>query len=297
MYNNNITNTFDKSKLKTGTYMKKIIGKRFEEERALYGEEGLELSNCAFEGALDGESALKESKNIIVKDSRFLLRYPLWHVTDAKLINCQMTATCRAALWYDEGVTIENCNLGGIKALRECKDVTIKNTQMESSEFGWFCRDVQIENSKLISEYPFLHTENLTLDGFELNGKYSFQYLKNATIKNSVLNTKDAFWHSENVTVIDSVIKGEYLAWYSKGLKLIRCKIIGTQPLCYAKDLVLEDCIMENADLSFELSSVNATINGKVDSIKNVLLGQIVCDGVGEIIADDPKCKGIIKVR
>lgn len=119
-----------------------------------------------------------------------------------------------------------------------------------------------------------------------MKGKYSFQYAENVQIHDSVLDTKDAFWHSKNVTVYDSIIKGEYLAWYSENLHLIHCKIIGTQPLCYCKGLVLEDCTMENADLSFERSEVNATILGHIDSIKNPLSGNIYAENIGQIIME-----------
>ena len=92
--------------------------------------------------------------------------------------------------------------------------------------------------------------------------------MENVEISNCILDTKDAFWHSKNVTVRDSIIKGEYLAWFSDGLTLINCKIIGTQPLCYCKNLKLINCTMEDTDLSFEYSDVDAQINGYVESIK-----------------------------
>ena len=53
----------------------------FDEERALYGSRGAEVVNCRFDGPADGESALKESRDITVKDSFFNLRYPFWHDT------------------------------------------------------------------------------------------------------------------------------------------------------------------------------------------------------------------------
>ena len=119
-----------------------------------------------------------------------------------------------------------------------------------------------------------------------MKGKYSFQYDDNIEISNSEFDTKDAFWHSKNMIIRDSVIKGEYLAWYSENLTFINCKIIGTQPFCYCKNLVLENCTMEQCDLSFERSEVQATIKGKIDSVKNPLKGQIKADEIGEIILD-----------
>lgn len=44
--------------------MKIIENQTFDEERALYGSDGVMLEDCAFDGPADGESALKESRNI-----------------------------------------------------------------------------------------------------------------------------------------------------------------------------------------------------------------------------------------
>ena len=132
-----------------------------------------------------------------------------------------------------------------------------------------------------------MNSSNIKIDGLTFKGKYSFQYTKNVEIRNAVLDTKDAFWHSENVTIYDSVIKGEYAAWYSKNLHLIRCKVSGTQPFCYVEDLYMEDCETEGCDLSFEYSTLNATLRGRIDSVKNPLSGSITADEIGEIIIDE----------
>ncbi|MCI8600316.1 MAG: DUF3737 family protein [Oscillospiraceae bacterium] len=262
-----------------------------DEERALYAATDAEVRRCLFDGPADGESALKESRRIRVEDCDFHLRYPLWHVKKGTVIRCRMTDTSRAALWYDEDVTLEGCELGGIKALRECDRTVIRDCRINSQEFGWLCRGAEITDTELVSEYPFFMSRGLRLKNFHLTGKYSFQYVEDAVIEDSVLDTKDAFWHSKNITVIDSVVKGEYLAWYSENLKLIRCKIIGTQPLCYAKGLVLEDCEMEGTDLSFEYSEVNATVRGSILSVKNPAAGRIEADSIGEVILDDHQVK------
>lgn len=267
--------------------MEQYIGKKLDEERALYGLNGALVDQCRFEGPKDGESALKECTDITVSNCDFLLRYPLWHVTNVRMSDCRMTETCRAALWYDRDISIDRCVMNGIKALRECDNVTITGGSANSTEFGWLCRKVDLQDFELTSEYPFFHTHDMQIENLRMKGKYSFQYVKNVTIRNSVLDTKDAFWHSENVTVIDSVVKGEYLAWYSTGLKLIRCQIIGTQPLCYCKGLVLEDCTMQSTDLSFENSEVEATVKGDIISIKNPIKGFVRADNIGQIIRDE----------
>ena len=132
-----------------------------------------------------------------------------------------------------------------------------------------------------------MHCSDIEIDNYRQNGNYSFQYCKNIVIRNSELHTKDAFWNSENVTIYNSSIIGEYLAWHSRNVTLINCTIGETQPLCYAENLKLENCrFLPDADLAFEYSSVNATIEGKITSIKNPKSGSISADQIGEIILD-----------
>ena len=265
----------------------KYINQNYDEERALYGIEDAEIINCTFAGEADGESALKECRRIKVESCLFELRYPFWHVNGAEISNITMTETCRAALWYDDRVNIEKSTLHGIKALRECKNVTLSECDVDSAEFGWRCSDITVKNTTVNSQYPFFECKNMQFSEFTLSGKYSFQYVENVEIRNSNLKTKDAFWHAKDVTVYDSVIEGEYLGWYSENLRLIRCHIKGTQPLCYCRNLVLEDCTTEDCDLSFENSEVKATINGDIVSVKNPISGFVRADSVGEIIWDE----------
>lgn len=209
-----------------------------------------------------------------------------------------MTDKCRAALWYDRDLSIKNSKMHGIKALRECHNISLDGVDVISPEFLWRCSDVEVKNTVMQSEYPFFECRNVMIDNLDMKGKYSFQYVENMTIVNSNLDTKDAFWHSKNVTVIDSVIKGEYLGWYAENLKFVRCKLIGTQPLCYCKNLILEDCTMEETDLSFERSEVVASVRGKILGVKNPYKGRIEADEIGELLIEsqfvDPELTEIV---
>lgn len=272
--------------------MKRIEHQTFDGERALYGEQALHLVDCAFDGPADGESALKECRDIRVENTYCNLRYPFWHDRGLYIHGAELTPLCRAALWYSERVRIENSKLHGIKALRECDGVTISDCDIRSAEFGWSVRGIEMRRTTAESEYFMLRAEDLRLCDVRLQGKYSFQYVQNATFEDCVLDTKDAFWHAKNVTVQNSVIRGEYLAWYSDSLTLVRCKIVGTQPFCYCKNLKLIDCEMVDADLCFEKSEVSATLTAPVQSIKNPLSGTIFAPSVGEVILDDPNARG-----
>ena len=264
--------------------MRIIKNKTFPQERALYAADGLKLQNCRFEGEEDGESALKEAKNIELADCFMDLRYPLWHDKGVLLERCEMTDKCRAPLWYSRDITARDCVLRGVKALRECRAADISGCEIDSPEFGWRTHGVSMENCRVNGEYLFFTASDIHLKDMELKGKYSFQYVENALVENCVLDTKDAFWHTKNVTVKNSAVKGEYLAWYSEGLTLENCFISGTQPLCYCKGLKLINCRTENCDLSFEYSEVEADIAGDIVSVKNPRSGRIAADGYGEIV-------------
>ena len=271
--------------------MEIIRDKTFDEERALYGSSDIEAISCRFDGPADGESAFKESENIIARDCYFNLRYPFWHVNKLEVIGADMTELCRAAIWYSNDVKIINSKMHGIKALRECNNVLIENSDISSPEFGWSVNGITMKGSRAESEYFMMRSTDLKFENVKLKGKYSFQYIENAEFINCRFDTKDAFWHAKNVVVKDSTINGEYLAWYSENVTFENCTIKGTQPLCYCQNLRLINCRMLDADLSFEMSDVYAEITTKVDSIKNPLSGTIKTKGVGEIIIDDPNSK------
>lgn len=278
---------------------KQVSNQIFDEERSLYNIKNTEVVNCRFEGPADGESVLKEGRNYIVKDCSFSLRYPMWHAKRFELLNSEMDDKTRAPLWYSNNGKIENCRINGIKCLRECKNIKINCCHIVSSEFGWRCKNVNINDSTIDSMYFLFETKNVEINRLKMSGKYSFQYMKNLRIKNSELDTKDAFWHSKNILVENSVVKGEYLGWFSENLTLVNCKIIGTQPLCYCKNLKLINCEMEDTDLSFEYSDVDADIKGHIISVKNPKSGVITADSVGEIIREESimPCHGEVFIR
>lgn len=278
---------------------KQITNQTFDEERSLYNIKNTEVVNCKFEGPADGESVLKEGRNYIVKNCSFSLRYPMWHAKKFELINSKMDDKTRAPIWYSINGLIDGCKIDGIKCLRECKNITVKDCSIVSPEFGWRCKKINIINSSVDSMYFLFEAGNVNIENLQMSGKYSFQYMKNLRITNSNLDTKDAFWHSKNILVENSVVKGEYLGWFSENLTFVNCKIIGTQPLCYCKNLKLINCEMENTDLSFEYSDVEADIKGHIDSVKNPKSGLITADSIGKIIREDAimPCSGKVCLR
>lgn len=277
--------------------MKVLENGIFDRERVFYGSRDLTVRNCLFAGEADGESAFKESQNILAEECRFELRYPFWHDSKVYINNCELTETCRAALWYSADIKLNDSKLYGIKALRECSNVEIGRCDIRSSEFGWFVDSITMKDSDAAGEYFMFRSSCLNFINVRLNGKYSFQYISDSVFEDCEFNTKDAFWHAKNITVKNSVIKGEYLAWYSENVTFENCKIIGTQPLCYCKGLKLINCEMADTDLSFERSELEADIISSVVSVKNPLSGYIKAISIGELIIDEPYSKCVIETE
>lgn len=273
-----------------------IENQSLDSERALYGRKGLLVRNCSFDGPADGESALKESRDIQVENCFFNLRYPFWHDHNLTISRSELTELCRAALWYSEDIRITGTKLHGIKALRECAQVTMQECDIISPEFGWSVKNIKMENCTAASEYFMMRSSRLYFQNVTLKGKYSFQYIEDSLFENCIFDTKDAFWHAKNIVIRNSTVKGEYLAWYCENVTFDHCTIIGTQPLCYCKNLKLIDCEMREADLCFEKSEVEASLTTPLISIKNPYAGRITLPAVGEIIRNDPEAVGEVLV-
>ena len=255
-------------------------------ERPLFESHHLLLDNVTI---TDGESAIKECSDIIVKNCHFIGKYPLWHVHGFEVSNTHFAVGARSALWYSDNLKMTDTVIDAPKMFREMHDLELTNVTInDADETFWRCKNIVVNNVKIHEgTYPFMFSENIKVDHLEADSKYVFQYVKNVEIHNSNIITRDAFWETENVTVYDSYIDSEFLGWHSKNLRFVRCKIAGTQLLCYIDNLILEDCELDSAcDLAFEYSEVYADIKGHVLSIKNPRTGRIVADSIGEVIID-----------
>lgn len=266
--------------------METIRNQEFGGERPLFASQGLRLENVTIHA---GESALKECSDIEAIECKFEGKYPFWHVDRFRVDHCLFTSGARAALWYSSNLIMTDTLVEAPKMFREMNHLRLERVRIpNAAETMWHVsdvtlRDVDIDNA----DYLFMHSRNIDIDRYRQQGNYSFQYCRNVTIRNAEINSKDAFWNTYDVTVYDSSLNGEYLGWHSHHLRLVNCHISGTQPLCYCRDLVLENCTFdEDADLAFEESTVTATVNSKITSVKNPTSGRISAKCYGEIIID-----------
>lgn len=256
-------------------------------ERALFQGRNLLIIDTIF---ADGESPLKESKDIELTNCSFKWKYPLWYGKNIKVDNCIWFEMGRAGVWYTDNIEVKNSAIEAPKNFRRCKNVTMDNITMpNAAETLWHCQDVKLNHVMAKGDYFAMNSENIEIYDLTLYGNYSFDGVKNMEIHNSKLLSKDAFWNSENITVYDSYISGEYLGWNAKNLTLINCTIESLQGMCYIDNLVMKNCKLINTTLAFEYSSVDAEIVGKIDSVLNPKSGTIIADNIGELIMEKDK--------
>ena len=265
--------------------MRKIVNGDYSGERSLFKEENLSIDSSRFH---DGESPLKESKNIRVKKTSFEWKYPFWYSKNIKVKDSIFQEMARSGIWYTKNISLENCIIEAPKEFRRSKRIKIINCEFkDAKETLWECENILIKDSSFIGDCLLMNSKDIEIENMKLDGNYCCDGAKNVVIKNSTLISKDSFWNAENVYVENSVIIGEYIGWNSKNVTFKNCKIESNQGFCYMKDLTLIDCILENTTLAFEYSSVNVTVNSKIDSVKNPISGTIIADEIGELILDE----------
>ena len=268
-------------------YKSEIKNQTFDEERSLYNSKSAKILDCTFSGPKDGESPLKESRNIEVRNCSFDLRYSFWHVINADVRNCKFSNTARAPFWYCRGIGVRKIECDAVKVFRESNELTILDSTFNTEEPFWRCNHLVLKNTKVAGFYAFFGSKDIEVSDLSLTGKYSFQYNIHLRIKNSNLDTKDALWHCRDVVVRNSVIKGEYIGWYSANMTFINCTIESHQPFCYAYNIRFINCKMPNCDLAFEKSVVSGNIIGEIESIKNPRRCNLKVGKIKEVINEN----------
>ena len=267
--------------------MKEIRQEFLTGERALFHGQDLAIYDTTF---ADGESPLKESRNIYLEGSLFQWKYPLWYSRDIRLKDCTLFEMARAGIWYTHNLEMENTLVEAPKNFRRATGLRLRQVSFpNAAETLWNCQDVTMEHVTARGDYFAMNSSDMKISDFELVGNYSFDGVKNVEIDRARMISKDAFWNSENVTVRNAFISGEYLGWNAKNLTLINCTVESLQGMCYIDNLVMKNCKLINTTLAFEYSTVDAQIDGKIDSVMNPSGGRICADSIGELILEKDK--------
>lgn len=258
-------------------------------ERALFASQDMDIYDSIFD---QGESPLKESRDIRLYNSMFKWKYPLWYCRNIQAEDCTWFDMARAGVWYTDNIEVDRALIEAPKNFRRCDGVKLKHVNfVNAEETLWNCKNIEMTDVQARGDYFAMNCENLEIQNFELVGNYSFDGVKHMTMKNAKLLSKDAFWNTDQVTVYDSFISGEYLGWNAKNLTLINCTVESLQGMCYIDNLVMKNCKLINTTLAFEYSTVEADICSHIDSVINPTSGTITADSIGELILEKDRIK------
>ena len=143
--------------------------KIFSGERSLFGQTHILASDCVFE---NGESPLKECRDVELDTCLFRWKYPLWYSIGVKAKNCTWFEMARAGVWYSKDLTVTNASIEAPKNFRRCRGLTLENVTFHNAEETlWACENVVLKNVTA-SKAPYfgMNSRNLEIDGLTLDG-------------------------------------------------------------------------------------------------------------------------------
>lgn len=265
--------------------MQEIKEQRLTGERALFRSKDLSIEYSIF---ADGESPLKESRDISLKNTSFQWKYPLWYCRNIAVQDCDFAEMARAGIWYTDNITVADTLYEAPKGFRRVKGLTLRNVDLpHAEETLWHCSDVTLENVVAKGDYFAMNCDHMKLDQFRLVGNYCFDGCHDVEVHHAKMLSKDAFWNCENIMVYDSYICGEYLGWNSRNVTFVHCVIESLQGMCYMDDVVMKNCRLLNTTLAFEYSTADVETAGRIESVKNPSAGVIRAGEIGELILNE----------
>ena len=265
---------------------KNIQGGIYEGERALFMLKDAFIVGATFQ---NGESPLKESRDLVLRNVAFKWKYPIWYANNIDCDSCRLDFTARSGIWYTKNIKMRNCKMIAPKTFRYSSYITLDTCSFpHASETLWKCDHVFINNCDFKGDYFGMNSSDIEVNHIRMDGNYMFDGAKNIVVRDSILNSKDAFWNTENATLINCKIIGEYLGWNSRNLTFINCEISSLQALCYIDGLKLINCKLLDSTLTLEYcKNIDAEIIDVVDSIKNPTSGIVKVKGINNLIIDE----------
>lgn len=171
--------------------MQEIKEQRLTGERALFRSKDLSIEYSIF---ADGESPLKESRDISLKNTSFQWKYPLWYCRNIAVQDCDFAEMARAGIWYTDNITVADTLYEAPKGFRRVKGLTLRNVDLpHAEETLWHCSDVTLENVVAKGDYFAMNCDHMKLDQFRLVGNYCFDGCHDVEVHHAKMLSKDAF--------------------------------------------------------------------------------------------------------
>ncbi|MBD5132620.1 MAG: DUF3737 family protein [Clostridiales bacterium] len=213
------------------------------ERLALYGEKELEIVNCKIEG--DGVRAIRECKNIIVKDCEIATDEFGWNADGVRITDS--SAKSEYFMLRAENVAARRLDIKGKYAFQYAEGAIIMDSKIDTTEGLWKAKGVTLENCVIIGEYLGWYSENLTLKNCTIIGTRPLCYCKKVRLIDCVMQKTDGCFEQSEVYAtlrapLDSVknplkgvIKVPEVGEIVRDDKKAKCKILFDEMLDRAK--------------------------------------------------------------
>lgn len=152
-----------------------------------------------------------------------LCRAALWYCENAKLSDTALHGI--KALRECKNIEIKNCDIVSPEFGWSVSGIKMTDCTVQSEYFMMRSNDLEFTNVKLDGKYSFQYIENAVFEDCVFDTKDAFWHAKNVTIKNSIVKGEYLAWYGEDLTFENCEIIGTQPLCYCKSLKLINCKM------------------------------------------------------------------------
>jgi hypothetical protein len=191
---------------------------------ALWYSDHIEISNSR----LHGIKALRECKNVKMKNCDLISPEFGWSVEDILMENCsaqseyfmmrskhlnfrQVELKGKYSFQYIEDSIFENCSFDTKDAFWHAKNVTVRNSTVKGEYLGWYCENVIFDHCRIIGTQPLCYCKNLTLIDCEMfETDLCFEKSEvHASITTPVLSIKNPLSGRISLPKVDEIIRDD----------------------------------------------------------------------------------------